>query len=129
MVNASLDRLRRRATRPTVPLPDHDHAHPADPTDPLGRKELAWEIERALATLPDDQRAALVLVDVQGYPVDQAAAILQIPVGTVKSRCARGRAKLVPLLAPLRNPDAAGDVGSSGSNANRQRDERAGGAQ
>lgn len=115
VVNACLDRLRRRAARPTVPLPEHDHAHPADPSDPLGRKELAWEIERALATLPVDQRAALVLVDVQGYPVDEAAAILQVPVGTVKSRCARGRAKLVPLLAPLRNPDAPPDVGSSGT--------------
>jgi RNA polymerase sigma-70 factor (ECF subfamily) len=97
-----------------VPLPEHDHAHPADPTDPLGRRELAHEINRALATLPDDQRAALVLVDVEGYPVDQAAAMLGIPVGTVKSRCARARAKLVPLLAPLRNPDADLDVGQGG---------------
>jgi RNA polymerase sigma-70 factor, ECF subfamily len=115
VVNACLDRLRRRAARPTVPLPEHDHAHPVDPDDRLGRRELAWEIERALATLPDDQRAALVLVDVQGYPVEEAAAILQIPVGTVKSRCARGRAKLVPLLTSLRNPDAASDVGSGGT--------------
>jgi RNA polymerase sigma-70 factor (ECF subfamily) len=117
VVNACLDRMRRRAARPTVPLPEHDHAHPVDPDDRLGRRELAWEIERALATLPDEQRAALVLVDVQGYPVDEAAAILQIPVGTVKSRCARGRAKLVPLLTSLRNPDAGFDVGSGGTAA------------
>jgi RNA polymerase sigma-70 factor (ECF subfamily) len=114
VVNACLDRIRRRTARPTVPLPEHDHAHPADPADPLGRRELALEIERAMATLPVEQRAAIVLVDVQGYPVDEAAAILEIPVGTVKSRCARGRAKLVPLLAPLRNPDGAPDVGSDG---------------
>lgn len=115
VVNACLDRLRRRKARPTVPLPEHDHAHPADPDDRLGRRELAWDIERALATLPDEQRAALVLVDVEGYPVDDVAAMLQIPVGTVKSRCARGRAKLVPLLTHLRNPDASPDVGSGGS--------------
>lgn len=115
VVNACLDRLRRRRAKPTVPLPEHDHAHPTDPDDRLGRRELAWEIERALATLPDEQRAALVLVDVEGYPVDDAAAMLQIPVGTVKSRCARGRAKLVPLLAHLRNPDATPDVGQGGN--------------
>jgi RNA polymerase sigma-70 factor (ECF subfamily) len=59
-------------------------------------------VAAALATLPLEQRAALVLVDFQGFPVEEAARILEIPVGTVKSRCARGRAKLVPLLAHLR---------------------------
>ncbi len=127
VVNACLDRLRRRAARPTVPLPENDHTHPADPSDPLGRRELALEIERALSTLPVEQRTAIVLVDVQGYPVEEAARILEIPVGTVKSRCARGRAKLVPLLAPLRNPDAAPDVGSDGRTAQERRDATPGG--
>ena len=103
VVNACLDRLRRAKARPTVPLPEHDSAHPVEPSDPLGRRELAWEIDRALRTLPDDQRAALVLVDVEGYSVDETAQLLGIPTGTVKSRCARGRAKLVPLLEHLRN--------------------------
>ncbi len=56
--------------------------------------------------LPDDQRAAIVLVDVEGYSVDDAAAILQCPPGTVKSRCSRGRAKLAERLATVRNPNA-----------------------
>lgn len=115
VVNACLDRLRRAKARPTVPLPEHDSAHPVEPTDPLGRRELAWEIDRALRTLPDEQRAALVLVDVEGYPVDEAAAMLGVPSGTVKSRCARGRAKLVPLLAHLRNPDRVDDVPPPGA--------------
>jgi RNA polymerase sigma-70 factor (ECF subfamily) len=110
VVNACLDRLRRAKARPTVPLPEHDSAHPIEPTDPLGRRELAWEIDRALRTLPDDQRAALVLVDVEGYSVDETAELLGIPAGTVKSRCARGRAKLVPLLEHLRNRERPGDV-------------------
>ena len=55
----------------------------------------------ALRTLPDEQRAALVLVDMEGYPVAEAAAILDCAVGTVKSRCSRGRARLAELLAPL----------------------------
>jgi RNA polymerase sigma-70 factor (ECF subfamily) len=113
VVNACLDRLRRNKARPTVPIPEHDSAHPVERSDPLGQRELAWEIEKALATLPADQRAALVLVDVEGYPVDIAAQILQCPPGTVKSRCARGRAKLVPLLAHLRNPDVDRSVPSS----------------
>jgi RNA polymerase sigma-70 factor (ECF subfamily) len=46
-----------------------------------------------------------VLVDMHGYSVDEAAVILGCPAGTVKSRCARGRVKLVPLLAPLRVED------------------------
>jgi RNA polymerase sigma-70 factor (ECF subfamily) len=110
VVNACLDRLRRSKARPTVPLPEHDSAHPIEPSDPLQRRELAWEIDRALRTLPTDQRAALVLIDVEGYSVDEAARLLDIPTGTVKSRCARGRAKLVPLLAHLRNPEALHDV-------------------
>jgi RNA polymerase sigma-70 factor (ECF subfamily) len=113
VVNACLDRLRRAKARPTVPIPEHDSAQPVERSDPLGQRELAWEIERALSTLPPDQRAALVLVDVEGYPVDEAAQMLECPPGTVKSRCARGRAKLIPLLAHLRNPDAPPTVPSS----------------
>ena len=59
----------------------------------------------ALGELHADQRAALVLVDMEGYPVQEAARILEVPVGTIKSRCARGRARLAVLLADL---DTAG---------------------
>jgi RNA polymerase sigma-70 factor (ECF subfamily) len=110
VVNACLDRLRRQRARPTVPLPESDAGTPADPTDPLARRELVWEVEQALRTLPGDQRAAVVLVDVEGYSVLEAAAILDCPEGTVKSRCSRGRAKLAPLLRHLRNPDPPGRV-------------------
>ena len=48
----------------------------------------------ALAQLPAEQRAALVLVDMEGYPVAEAAAMLDCAAGTVKSRCSRGRARL-----------------------------------
>jgi len=115
VVNACLDRMRRRKVRPTVPLPEHEGHEPADPRDHLGQRETALEVERALATLPDHQRAAVVLVDVEGYSVEEAAAILDCPTGTIKSRCARGRAKLVPLLTSLRNPDAPPGVGTTGT--------------
>src|SRR5947207_4965984 len=90
VVNACLDRARRRQARPTVPLPPDDLA-PAAP-DELGASERAAEVSAALAQLPIEQAAALVLVDALGYPVDEAARILEAPSGTVKSRCARGRA-------------------------------------
>ena len=101
VVNACLDRLRRRASHPTAALPDDDHA-PATGRDEFADRDVAADVHAALATLPPDQRAAIVLVDIEGYPVDQVAAMLEVPAGTVKSRCARGRVKLVPLLVHLR---------------------------
>jgi len=83
-------------------------------------------VQAALRTLPPDQQAALVLVDMLGYSVADASEILGVSQGTVKSRCARGRARLLPRLAHLRrgpgrapaparpqppgNRSAAGDV-------------------
>jgi RNA polymerase sigma-70 factor (ECF subfamily) len=113
-VNACLDRLRRQAARPTVHYPDADSAvwreATADPVDMAEQRELRLVLEQALAALPVEQRAAVVLVDVQGLPVDEAAAVLGVPVGTVKSRCARGRGKLAAALRELRNPGAGSDV-------------------
>ena len=102
VVNACLDRLRRQRSRATDALPeDLDRAAslavPAE--DPIEAEQQRVDVAAALARLNPDQRAALVLVDMQGYSVDEAAAILHCAPGTVKSRCARGRAKLVPLLA------------------------------
>jgi RNA polymerase sigma-70 factor, ECF subfamily len=101
VVNACLDRMRRRATHPTSALPDDDHA-PSAAGDDFADRDTAADVQAALATLSPDQRAAIVLVDIEGYPVDEVAAMLEVPTGTVKSRCARGRVKLVPLLAHLR---------------------------
>jgi RNA polymerase sigma-70 factor (ECF subfamily) len=72
------------------------------------------DVEAALAALPVDQRAALVLVDLQGFSVEQAAAVLECPAGTVKSRCFRGRAQLARLLVQYGpgNPDDTPRVSS-----------------
>lgn len=101
IVNACLDRLRRRAARPTVPLPEQE---PAAPDDRIAERETTLDVRAALAALPVDQRAALVLVDLAGLPVEEAARVLGVPVGTVKSRCSRGRARLAVQLGHLRNP-------------------------
>jgi RNA polymerase sigma-70 factor (ECF subfamily) len=107
VVNACLDRARRRAVRPTVPLPDQP---PADTRDLLGERETGLDVQQALAGLPEDQRLAIVLVDLSGLSVEEAAAVLQVPGGTVKSRCFRGRARLAVSLAHLRNPDGPAPV-------------------
>jgi RNA polymerase sigma-70 factor (ECF subfamily) len=72
-------------------------------------------VRQALAQLPEEQRSALILVDVQGYPVAEVAVILGIAEGTVKSRCSRGRARLAVLLGHLRTEgNRAGNDGVSG---------------
>jgi RNA polymerase sigma-70 factor (ECF subfamily) len=107
VVNACLDRVRRRQARPTVPLPETDIT-PA----PVNDRDTAMDVRQALLQIPAEQRAALVLVDVQGYPVAEAAVILGVAEGTIKSRCARGRARLALLLGHLRNPVDGGRVPS-----------------
>jgi RNA polymerase sigma-70 factor, ECF subfamily len=137
VVNASLDRLRRRPARSlswsgdpdalesmlaqdtrggslAVPSPRAGAgllpgAPPADPADAV---ETRLDVAAALRLLSAEQRAALVLVDMLGYPVAEVAVILAVSEGTVKSRCARGRARLLPYLAHLR-----GDSASTGNQA------------
>lgn len=126
VVNACLDRLRRRKVRAAEALPDDLDGGGArgslvtstaegsaargatDPADLVLDEEQRAAVLGALASLVPDQRAALVLVDMEGYSVEEAAAILDCAPGTVKSRCSRGRARLVPLLAGLRGNPGAG---------------------
>jgi RNA polymerase sigma-70 factor, ECF subfamily len=109
VVNACLDRARRRAVRPAEPLPEHDTLQVADRHDEVAARTTALDVTAALATLPVEQRGALVLVDMYGWSVEDAAEVLECPVGTVKSRCARGRARLLPLLRE-RNQEPGPDV-------------------
>lgn len=121
VVNACLDLLRRKGVRRAVALPDdleesvghgslatstaHRGSTPsetADPVDVVLDSEQRRIVLAALTELAPDQRAALVLVDMQGCSVEEAARILDCAPGTVKSRCSRGRRRLAPLLAGLR---------------------------
>ena len=116
VVNACLDRIRRRQVRSTVPLPEEGPGEPADTRDRMAERDTAMAVEEALGQLNPEQRAAITLVDIEGYSVADTASILGVAEGTVKSRCARGRAKLAVQLGHLRNPDAAAAVvpGSTG---------------
>lgn len=100
LVNTCIDRIRRETVRRTVPWPVHDV--PARRADPATELATRMAVEDALAELPTEQRLAIVLVDVQGFAVSEVAQILDVPVGTVKSRCARGRTRLAGRLGHLR---------------------------
>jgi RNA polymerase sigma-70 factor (ECF subfamily) len=120
-VNACLDRARKTASRRTSPVAETERLEQLlEPQEsaavPAERADLHRELLSALRTLPEEQRAALVLVDMQGYPVAEAAAILEVPTGTVKSRCARGRARLLPLVRHLRADGGDGRPMSQGRN-------------
>jgi RNA polymerase sigma-70 factor (ECF subfamily) len=112
VVNACLDRIRAAKVRRAEALPDDldergDRGSLAtagrlvdDPEQAAVADERRRALLSALATLPYEQRAALVLVDMEGYAVAEAAAMLDCAEGTVKSRCARGRERLATLLRP-----------------------------
>jgi RNA polymerase sigma-70 factor (ECF subfamily) len=105
VVNAALDLLRRRSTRSVSWSGDPDDLPVPEPrpgVDSAASTDSRLDVDAALRTLPPPQRAALVLVDMLGYSVADAATILDTSEGTVKSRCARGRVKLLPYLAHLR---------------------------
>jgi RNA polymerase sigma-70 factor (ECF subfamily) len=140
VVNACLDRLRAAKVRRADPLPEDldefgdrgslatSTSGTADPADLAVADERRRLVLAALDRLPADQRAALVLVDMEGYPVAEVAAMLDCAVGTVKSRCSRGRARLATMLGVLRpggeadhlppgNPDPLATVRSPESRA------------
>jgi RNA polymerase sigma-70 factor (ECF subfamily) len=96
VVNACLDRLRRNKTHLTTAL---DDVYPV--ADRTAQVETAIAVQRALMRLPVEQRAAVVAVDMHGYSVADTAAMLGVPEGTVKSRCARARARLAAILGYL----------------------------
>ena len=100
VLNACLDRLRRRKARPTAPL-DGDDWPVGDGT---AQVDDAIVLTQALMRLPVDQRAAVVAVDMQGFSVSEAARMLGVAEGTVKSRRARARGTLARVLAERSTP-------------------------
>ena len=122
VVNACLDRLRAAKVRRADPLPEDlddvgdrgslvtSTTEAADPADLALVAERRRMVLAALDQLPADQRAALVLVDMEGYPVAEVAEMLDCAVGTVKSRCSRGRARLAGLLGVLAPGGEAGHL-------------------
>ena len=97
-VNTCYDQLRKAKRRKADPLPDF-----VDPTDPSAEEAvesaaLRSELRAALDELPQDFRAAIVLSDIEGMSLPEVAAVLGVPVGTVKSRIFRGRRQMAQRL-------------------------------
>jgi RNA polymerase sigma-70 factor (ECF subfamily) len=109
--NACADELRRRHRRPQISLDQasEDDERPLDvpdsgetPEDFALRRELNRIIQAGLITLPQDQRLAVVLCDVQGFSYEEIAESTRVSVGTVKSRISRGRERMRRYLAAHR---------------------------
>lgn len=113
-VNAAYDAVRRRPPAGSQPV-----EAAAAAVDPLGdraeRVEARGRILLAIAALPLEQRAVVVLRDIQGWSYEEIAAIAEIPLGTVRSRLARGRQALKAALADLAPVDSRAYAGGNAS--------------
>jgi RNA polymerase sigma-70 factor (ECF subfamily) len=103
VTNACYDQLRVKQRRPTSSLedslPDADHDALMQDTGELPeehvlRQELGEAIQKALTTIPLEQRVAVILSDIQGLNYTEISQVMGISLGTVKSRLSRGRARL-----------------------------------
>ncbi|MBO9557109.1 MAG: RNA polymerase sigma factor [Caulobacter sp.] len=99
MKNAWIDETRRRTRWGKVTAAPELGEHAADPASATLDARLGLSaVERAMTALPDEQRVAVALVLIEGLSYDEAAAVLETPVGTVTSRLSRGRAALQTAL-------------------------------
>lgn len=100
-----LRRIKRRPTTPLEPINDEDDEeiespywmaddHNPTPEQALDRRELEGAIQHCLADLPDDFRAVVIMVDVEGFDYQEVSEAIGKPLGTVKSRLARARLKM-----------------------------------
>ncbi len=103
-VNASLDELRARSRRPRPGAGPDDGPPVADRTDGVAER---LELDAALSRLSPEHRAAVVLRDLCQLEYSEIAEILHVPLGTVRSRIARGRAAMVALLGGRHEPVGA----------------------
>ena len=102
--NTCRDQLRKRKRNPTISMEELavEPAGPPSqesPEDYALRRELGEQIQRGLATLPSDQRLAVILSDIQELSYEEIAQVMGCSLGTVRSRLSRGRARLRDCLA------------------------------
>lgn len=124
--NAALDELRRRGRRPVPHAAEDDDAPPLAEIgavvgagtprasdDPAGSVAARVDVDRALALLSPDHRAAVVLRDLLDLDYAEIAAVLDVPIGTVRSRIARGRAAVAESLRATEDDDHPGACGGN----------------
>ena len=95
--NAFLDRVRKQKRRPTVPLPDEpDRVIQGSPgaDAEMAARDLPEHLQALLMDLPPDYRVAVVLKDVLSFSYEEISEMVDVPIGTVRSRIHRGRGSL-----------------------------------
>lgn len=109
-VNACYDLLRKRQRAPLLERGEDDlpAIEPPPAADHAETSDLSIDVRQALTQVPEDFRVVMILHDVQDLPQEEVAAILGIPVGTVKSRLHRGRIVLARALG-VRPAEASGE--------------------
>lgn len=109
--NACNDLGRKMARRPQTPVEDVGEAQAAEDgseastDDLIAGRELALEVQRALGELDDLSRQLIILCAIEGQSYAEVSEALGMPVGTIKSRVFRARAKLAELLRPVTDPE------------------------
>jgi RNA polymerase sigma-70 factor (ECF subfamily) len=109
LVNLAIDHARARGKEPPISLNDSEVAesqreHRPDPRASLESKELGEQIARAVASLPIQQRTALILREIEGLAYQEIARVMNCSIGTVMSRLHAARQKLQQILGQLVSP-------------------------
>ncbi len=115
-VNACKDRARARDRRPQTPVEDVARTAAAagvdlSSEDEFGLSEIRDDIAAALLQLDEVSRTLIILCAIEGRDYAEVAEVMDLPIGTVKSRVFRARAKLADLLAPLLTIDETPPAG------------------
>jgi RNA polymerase sigma-70 factor (ECF subfamily) len=97
-INTCYDQARRSRRHAAEPLPETNDPADATSEDAFRAVELRPDLDKALASLPGEFRSAVILSDVQGLALQTVSEILEVPIGTVKSRVFRGRRILAETL-------------------------------
>ncbi|MFA6135299.1 MAG: sigma-70 family RNA polymerase sigma factor [Phycisphaerae bacterium] len=95
--NLSRNALKKRSVPSTAELPERVHC--LEPCDEAAKNEFYRRLDEALAALPDEQRLAFILAEVEGLAYQQIADIEAVPIGTIRSRINRAKSALRSLLA------------------------------
>ena len=120
--NACLDHLRRRKARPPqrdIPAEEMfslKHAGPT-PEENWVRSSRQRMVHRALRQLSEINREIILLKDIQGLPLEEIAGMLDLPLGTIKSRSSRARTELARAIVDLGGGPGGGSSGALGAEA------------
>jgi RNA polymerase sigma-70 factor, ECF subfamily len=109
MHNQNVDRVRRSVREGIAVEFDDKGPFPTAATDPTGRLSLR-DLDRALARISTEQRRVILLIGLEGTSYEEAATILDVPVGTIRARVFRGRESLHKLMHRRSESEAATDV-------------------